>query len=318
MKLYDTTVSAEKAREWLKLNLQYNRVINPQDVQKFARDMASGDWVLNGDTIKFDSNGVMFDGQQRLSAVILAQESTPERLEIPFCVAEGADPTAYMVTDIGRKRNASTQAHALTKGAYSGKSMPMVRWYWQYRMNNPMGNSGRYSAVPTRAQELQLFASDPNGFENSWERGRDLQKRKIGACRTGALFHHLLVKTEQVGQFGADNFFDSLVSGANLPEESPIKMLRDRLMSNRRSHEQERLKPYSQPEQLYLYHRAWRAYGRDETLTSLVLPSAIGKISNATFPKLWYPGVVDGPGVNPKTGNRSLTFTSKSQREKGK
>jgi hypothetical protein len=45
-----------------------NRVINRQAVKTYIAQMKTGRWVLNGETICFDSNGVLRDGHHRLLA----------------------------------------------------------------------------------------------------------------------------------------------------------------------------------------------------------------------------------------------------------
>ena len=41
-------------------------------VTAYAEDMAAGRWKENGETIKFDSEGRLIDGQHRLAAVVKA------------------------------------------------------------------------------------------------------------------------------------------------------------------------------------------------------------------------------------------------------
>lgn len=61
-------VSPELAKEWLKSNT-FNRKVSPSTVNRYARDMASGQWRLNHQGIAFDGHGVLVDGQHRLEAV---------------------------------------------------------------------------------------------------------------------------------------------------------------------------------------------------------------------------------------------------------
>jgi hypothetical protein len=286
-------VDAETARGWLKNEAEFNRPSDPATVNAYARDMANGDWRISESAICFDEDGRLLNGGNRLRAVIVAEQTMGKKMEIPFWVIEGMDRDSYLVMDIGRKRGASDMAHAATGGVHSGKSMTIVRWYWQYRNNNPMGRSGRWAASPTRVQELQLFQSDPTGFEHSYQRGRDLQRQKIGNPNTGGLFHHILLKTPKIGSEMAEAWFDALVSGANLSDGSPILALRNRLMAGREGgsgNYGNRARPYTRQEQLYLYHRAWRAYCQDEHMTKIVLPPFKDGLNNQTFPKLYIPG----------------------------
>ena len=290
---YEVQVDAELAREWLSKEAEFNRPADDTVIRDYARDMANGDWRVSESAICFDTNDKLLNGGNRLRAVIVAEQTLGKRMQVPFWVIEGMDPETYLVMDIGKKRNAANQAHALTKGVHSGKSMTIVKWYWQYKQGNPMGRAGKWSPSPTRIQELQLFNSDPFGFEHSYSRGKDLQAQKIGNPTAGGLFHHLLLKEPRIGSEQASEWFDALVAGTNLPDGSAILALRNRLMTGRdeRGGGGPRVRGYTRQEQLYLYHRAWRAYCRDESMKTIVLPPFKDGLNNQTFPKLFIPGV---------------------------
>ena len=63
------SISPEVARVYLESN-RINRPLRPTAIQSYAEDMKNGDWLLNGETICFDENGKLVDGQHRLLAVI--------------------------------------------------------------------------------------------------------------------------------------------------------------------------------------------------------------------------------------------------------
>jgi hypothetical protein len=54
-----------------KLNLN-NRPMKTAKIKKYAEDLAEGLWGLTGDTIKFGTDGLLKDGQNRLSACVRA------------------------------------------------------------------------------------------------------------------------------------------------------------------------------------------------------------------------------------------------------
>lgn len=66
-------VEPHTAAEYLKLNRDNNRNRVASTVTKYARDMANGSWQLNGQSIKFDKDGQLFDGQHRLEAGVRSQ-----------------------------------------------------------------------------------------------------------------------------------------------------------------------------------------------------------------------------------------------------
>lgn len=94
------SVDPDIARRWL-LGQVKNRVLSHPQVAKYARDMTSGHWDLNGEAIKFDGAGVLLDGQHRLHAVIKADTT------VMMLVCRGVDPLTQKSMDSGRKRTAS-------------------------------------------------------------------------------------------------------------------------------------------------------------------------------------------------------------------
>lgn len=72
MKIAQEKITPEKAREYLGMNTDNYRKLNPMRVTTYAADMKSGRWQLNGEGIKFAKNGTLLDGQHRLQAIIKA------------------------------------------------------------------------------------------------------------------------------------------------------------------------------------------------------------------------------------------------------
>ncbi|MBR1526588.1 MAG: hypothetical protein IJ640_08010, partial [Prevotella sp.] len=55
-------VTPAQARKWL-ADMRTNRAIKPRLVNRYARQMTRGNWHDNGETLKFDTNGKLCDGQ---------------------------------------------------------------------------------------------------------------------------------------------------------------------------------------------------------------------------------------------------------------
>lgn len=60
-------ITPERAAEMLSKN-KSNRKINQANVRRIADDMLTGNYKLNGETIKFYADGTLADGQHRLTA----------------------------------------------------------------------------------------------------------------------------------------------------------------------------------------------------------------------------------------------------------
>ena len=92
-------ITPKIAEEYLTANKQNYRKMSRSQVKKYADDMRSGRWELNGETIVFDENGTLKDGQHRLAAVLMA--GMPVEMIVIRGVKE--DITAY---DLGGNRTA--------------------------------------------------------------------------------------------------------------------------------------------------------------------------------------------------------------------
>ena len=77
-----------------------NRNISPMKAEHYARDMASGNWVENGETIIISKDGLLNDGQHRLQAVIDSNSV------VPFLFVFGVPRETRTTIDQGRARTA--------------------------------------------------------------------------------------------------------------------------------------------------------------------------------------------------------------------
>src|SRR3990172_8052075 len=78
-------VTPNPPREWLRTNT-HNRKLRDRAVADYARDMTAGHWTLNGEAIKFATDGTVLDGQHRLRAVIDSD------VTVQMLVVVGLDP----------------------------------------------------------------------------------------------------------------------------------------------------------------------------------------------------------------------------------
>ncbi len=78
-----------------------NRRIKNKVIKKYAACMLAGKWKLNGQSISFDTNGDLLDGQHRLLAIILSNVT----LTLP--VVTGLDPDTFDTFDIGSSRSSA-------------------------------------------------------------------------------------------------------------------------------------------------------------------------------------------------------------------
>ena len=99
--MFQVRNTPEIAKLCLELNREDNRAISRHKLAQIARDQGNGHFKPNGDTIKFDWDGRMYDGQKRQKAIIVSDTTQILWWSI------GNDPDAHFVTDKGQKRSLS-------------------------------------------------------------------------------------------------------------------------------------------------------------------------------------------------------------------
>lgn len=90
-------ITPRRAQQYLELNRK-NRRLSQRTVTRYAKMMRSGEWLLNGEAIKFNGGDELLDGQHRLRAVIVSQ--TP----VEMCVIRGLPSDAFKTFDQGKSR----------------------------------------------------------------------------------------------------------------------------------------------------------------------------------------------------------------------
>lgn len=264
-------VTASVAKHMLDSNADNQRNIRPVKVEQYARDILARHWPITGDTIKVNTRGEMMDGQHRMLAVLQAATIKPD-ICVKMLVAFNVDPAAMAVLDTNVPRGLHDMVGITFQTKQSHLVAAVVRRVIQWEQGNYVGASGRNGGVPTHTEALERLSKDLEGFVAASARGRDVQQAKLAPGAPSGTAFYLF---RQVHPEHAHQFFDFLISGANLSEGSPILTLRNRFVRA------DRLRAY---EYIALYVRAWNAWREGRTLNNVYVDTSGGKLSNATFP----------------------------------
>lgn len=150
VKTYVQVIDKETAQLYLSYADPNGRRIQQKTVERIANDIREGRWIFNGDTIRFDRNGVLVDGHHRLNAIILADtpvealvvENLDERARTyidgcrPRSTADVLKMTGYTEVD---NRHSATLTAMLNKGwsavaaKYKRSNGSMITEYAKYR-----------------------------------------------------------------------------------------------------------------------------------------------------------------------------------------
>lgn len=248
------TVTPELAKLWLRNNT-HNRPLRDKEVANYARDMEAGNWLYNGEAIKFATDGTVLDGQHRLTAI--ARSSATITMLIVF----GLPPETQETMDAGRRRS-TADAFGLRGEANSAVLASITRrvWLWE---NGDVKFSSNYT--PTTAEQSKLLTERPE-LRRSAEIAMRIRHsfRYLRPSNTGTA-HHLLSRID-LGQ--AAEFFARIGDGANLDHGRPVLTLRNRAMSD--SADGHRRADHVQ---LAYLIRAWNAVREGRPLARIQQPS---------------------------------------------
>jgi hypothetical protein len=212
-------ITPQLAGKYLIKNIK-NRPISPEAVRKYASEMAKGSFKETGDSIKFDTNGYLLDGQHRLQAIIDSKTAHN------FIVVENLEPDSFDCMDIGRKRG-SADCLAILKCKNSARTAAILRMLYLIR---------KYKQISTQA--VKSHGAIPNHeIIHLYEQNRDVEQfsslfgqpyrdilKFTGAGILGLFYDQWMRNPDSVL-----DFFTKLSKGTNLPENHPILYLRNYL-----------------------------------------------------------------------------------------
>ncbi|ROS28874.1 hypothetical protein EDF22_0605 [Rathayibacter sp. PhB127] len=265
-------VTPALAQEWLGHNLD-NRNLRPVIIAAYARDMTAGAWVATGDSLKFDWNGRLIDGQHRLSAVISANRT------IRFAVARNVIPTAQKVLDVNARRSSAdalrfdgVRSNATVIAGAANIARQRERGFIKSAAVNPSGPSMTNSEVVAWVQE------NPSIVNAAAFAGRIY--RKLGA--TPAVLTYCVWVLEEIDPFAAMEFFNSIAEQRTAGLGDPRLALAQAFTKLR----DDRTRMGAGIQIFYVF-RAWNAWRNNETLSRYISrkPDGRGGYKAALIPE---------------------------------
>jgi hypothetical protein len=235
------------AEKWLAKNSD-NRRVRKATIERYARDMASGEWVENGAAISFAEDGTLLDGQHRLWAVVesgatiqtLVARNLPARVQ--DTMDDGTKRTLGDTFNFHRVENSNTAAAIVRR---------VILWQQGYRTNQ-----GTYQ--PTKAESLAALNDDPT-ISTAIEQACALSRRRLTSPSLIGLTWWLFW---DIDEQACSDFWNGLHTGVGLDETSPIYIVREQIM--RQNARSERI-----PETAYLAWiiKAWNHWRADKQLS---------------------------------------------------
>tara|TARA_R110002020_G_scaffold473701_1_gene703349 strand:- start:462 stop:1265 length:804 start_codon:yes stop_codon:yes gene_type:complete len=225
MKTEVRKITPSIAEEMLKRNVS-NRGLNTNHVKGLSKEMIDGNWMFDGQPIRFSENGGLLDGQHRLSAVVksgLSQE---------FLILTGISSEAFKVMDSGKTRSGADifSIDGVTNYALAAASCKLI-------LIHKKGSN----RLTDGSERIRISNTSMLSFYNETP---TLKKWVSEAGHRRANFSNVLTATEisalsflmgERNTTDSEMFWDSLCSGLGLLKGSPILALRNKLIKNKLS-----------------------------------------------------------------------------------
>lgn len=201
-----------------------NRPLSKMIVDRYARDMMQGRWKDNGKSITISHEGFLADGQHRLHALIKANVS------LIFSIDYNVDKNTFDTIDIGKKRSIAdflyidgvkknaTLVSAASRGIYNYLKTGVLGFY-----NGRSGDTGMYEYI----YPISLtFYDDIQYCSKLYSRNKSKIINMSNLFSTYILFGFIDNKKRDI-------FFENVMKGVNLAENSIEYKLRTKLTDNR-------------------------------------------------------------------------------------
>lgn len=201
-----------------------NRIINDNQVTKYANDMKRGEWIPhNGETVKIAKSGRILDGQHRFWACV--NSGVPFKTLMVEGYEENEVEDVFVTTDIGGGKQPS--AFLTASGVqYGGFVAPAARYILSY------------NAYKSLTKKHMVTTPDVVRF------GKDHSSRLVDSAAFIAKYqgyapgsilcawHYLMFEKNQEE---AAQFIVDLKDGAGLTKGDPVHAMRERLIQGKGS-----------------------------------------------------------------------------------
>jgi hypothetical protein len=252
------TITPKKAEEYLKSNTR-NRRVREKTVDFYAEQMKNGEWMLNGESIIFDEEGTLLNGQHRLLACIRSG------VNFQTFVVRGAPADSFRNIDQGAIRTAGDIV-GMEDFKYANRKAAAAKLLMCLEeLEKSKGQIERPRLGTKRSHGAILDAvidHDELLQEGCLWMTRDDAK---AYCRPGATFVGVYAYLAKKNRTRADEFFQLLVSGENITRHHPVNRLRALLVSSLSDPNKKRKKVWI----IAVILKAWNAFMRDQEVKNL-------------------------------------------------
>lgn len=226
MNFREELVTPEMAATYLVSN-HNNRRLDMFHVRKLSKDIREGKWVLNGDSVRFDTNGNLIDGQHRLHAILHSG------ISIPMIIIEGIEnPNAFKTIDTNAKLRNVGQILGLMGVKNSNLASAIARRlaHWDNFIEKENFSldvaAFRYISSQDIIQYLEQHEEEVQEIILRIKRTLVFKQ-----CAAGTSLATSLIICKRYNEEKTNEMIDILISGSHAQEDSPVIKLRDKLLT---------------------------------------------------------------------------------------
>jgi hypothetical protein len=257
------------ATEWLGKN-HGNRNQRSMKIDLYARDIRDGNWMFTGESVKFDWDDRLIDGQHRLEAIIAAD------LPVSTMVVRGLDPAVQSVLDTNARRSAAdalgfrgVAAHRTYIAKHARLALARRDGYLQFSLD---------TTVPgySNSEVLDWYASNSDAEYSAAVASKFSAKINV----TPGALSYIFLTLSRVDGNDATIFLNDIASlrtsGAGDPRFALIRALEN--LSRERGANRDAA-------QIYLFFRAWNAWRANQKVEILRLSGGATNVRGIVIPE---------------------------------
>jgi hypothetical protein len=212
------TIGPEMAVTILAERNPHNRKLSAALVRKLSAALRRGEWRVNGETVVFDREGNLKNGQHRLTACV------ETGIALETWVVFGVDPACFSTMDRGKNRDT---ADDLSIGHEKNTHTLAATLAMVWREEN--GGAWRIDLHPSSDQLQDVLRRHP-GIRDAanWVAAKSIVK-----LLTPRIGGYCFYRFAALDPAEAVRFFDDLRLGIGLEGGDPVLLLRNRLIENK-------------------------------------------------------------------------------------
>lgn len=214
-------ITIAMAKDFLEARNKKQRAVSERHIAELADAILFNRWIYNGESIKFDIEGCLIDGQHRCLAGIKAGKTFVSD------IVYGLPIDALYTIDQKHKRRCASDVLKINGEVNTIALSSALAYNIAYR-RKCIGKTGKQWIVSPDAQQICDELSHHPGMRDSVLRGR-LCCHIMGPG-TLSFLHYMFNKKDSSL---TDTFFHQLQTGENLSSNSPVLVIRKMLLEDK-------------------------------------------------------------------------------------